>query len=330
MDRRRWTLPRLLALAISFLLLATDFAGSSAARSQRRAGHPSVRKTRKNRNPFAGRRFYVDPRSDAAKTERQLAAAGNNADAQLMRKISSQPSAQWFGSWSYGHGGTSGDVNWWVSTVTSAGALPVLVAYDLPGRNCGGAGDAAYQGFIDGMAHGIGNRAAVVILEPDALPQMGCATLLRYAVATLRSAGRVSVYVDAGHAKWQSASTIASKLRAADVAQARGFSLNVANFDSNSSEIAYGSAISHALGGGVPFIIDTGRNGRGAPAGNAWCNPPGRGLGSPPTSLTGNPLVDAFFWIKSPGHSDGACNGGPSAGQWWPAYALTLASNAVP
>jgi endoglucanase len=330
MDRRRWTLPRLLALALSLLLPATDFAESSAARSDWRSGHRSVQKTHKNRNPFAGRRFYVDPGSDAARSEQELAAAGNNADAQLMRKISSQPSAQWFGGWSYGHGGTSGDVNWWVSRVTAAGALPVLVAYDASERNCGGAGDPAYQAFIDAMAQGIGKRTAVVILEPDALPQMGCATLLRYAVRTLRSAGHVSVYIDAGHARWQSASTIASKLRAADIAHARGFSLNVANFDSNSSEIAYGSAISRALGGGVPFIIDTGRNGRGAPSGNAWCNPPGRGLGSRPTSFTRNPLVDAFFWIKSPGYSDGACNGGPSAGQWWPAYALTLARNAVP
>ena len=33
----------------------------------------------------------------------------------------------------------------------------------------------------------------------------------------------------------------------------------------------------------------------------------------------------AYLWVKRPGESDGPCNGGPSAGQWWPEYALGLA-----
>ena len=54
-------------------------------------------------------------------------------------------------------------------------AVPVLVAYDIPGRDCaqysaGGALDqAAYEAWISGFAQGIGNGKAVVILEPDAL-----------------------------------------------------------------------------------------------------------------------------------------------------------------
>jgi endoglucanase len=77
------------------------------------------------------------------------------------------------------------------------------------------------------------------------------------------------------------------------------------------------------------FVIDTSRNGKG-PKGTRWCNPPGRGLGAPPTTETGNPLVDAFLWIKTPGESDGECNGAPKAGQWWPRYALGLARRADP
>ena len=34
--------------------------------------------------------------------------------------------------------------------------------------------------------------------------------------------------------------------------------------------------------------------------------------------------VDAYLWIKDPGASDGQCNGGPAAGQYWPQYALGL------
>ena len=54
-------------------------------------------------------------------------------------------------------------------------AVPVLVAYDIPGRDCaqysaGGAlNQADYEAWISGFAQGIGNRKAVVILEPDAL-----------------------------------------------------------------------------------------------------------------------------------------------------------------
>jgi endoglucanase len=35
--------------------------------------------------------------------------------------------------------------------------------------------------------------------------------------------------------------------------------------------------------------------------------------------------VHAFLWIKKPGESDGECNGGPKAGQWWTEMAIGLA-----
>jgi endoglucanase len=295
-------------------------------------------------DPFTNERFYVEPNSAAARTEQEWSAAGRSGEAALIAKIAAQPSAEWFGDWSYGHGGTAGDVNWWVSAATAAGTLPVLVAYDIPWRDCsqsssGGASDAAaYRQFINGMAEGIAHRKTVVILEPDALAELTCLSanqqatyysLLSYAVAHLSESPAVSVYLDAGNAGWQSASTMAARLRQADVSGARGFSLNVSNFDTTSSESAYGTAIDHELGGTAHFIIDTSRNGQGPAPGGAWCNPPGRGLGTPSTSATGNSLIDAFFWVKRPGQSDGTCNGGPSAGTWWPEYALGLAENAV-
>jgi endoglucanase len=76
------------------------------------------------------------------------------------------------------------------------------------------------------------------------------------------------------------------------------------------------------------FVVDTGRNGQGAPqsaryagppynqpesviaglGAGVWCNPPGMGLGLRPTAATGHPLVDAFLWIKLVGESDGTCD----------------------
>jgi endoglucanase len=100
------------------------------------------------------------------------------------------------------------------------------------------------------------------------------------------------------------------------------------------------------------FVVDTSRNGRGPwttdtpyPDKQDWCNPPGRGLGLRPTADTGNALVDAYQWVKTPGESDGQCNRGisgsttdpewggivdPPAGEWFPRQALQLARLAEP
>jgi endoglucanase len=175
-----------------------------------------------------------------------------------------------------------------------------------------------------------------VILEPDALAGLDCLTpaqqrerldLLRRATSILSSGSQISVYLDAGNESWQTPPTIARRLHAAGIAQARGFALNVSNFYATRDEERYGDRIS-ALVGGKPFVVDTSRNGRGAPADNAWCNPPGRGLGQAPTAKTDDELVDAYLWVKTPGESDGTCHGGPPSGRWWLGYALGLARRA--
>jgi endoglucanase len=118
------------------------------------------------------------------------------------------------------------------------------------------------------------------------------------------------------------------RLAAAGVSGVRGFALNTANIDTTANEVRYGRQVAAGLGG-KPFVVDTSRNGRGALSGTlAWCNPPGRALGQPPTTRTGDSLIDALLWIKPPGQSDGTCNGGPSGGVFWVDYALGLARRA--
>jgi endoglucanase len=178
-----------------------------------------------------------------------------------------------------------------------------------------------------------------VVLEPDALANLDCLTearqtarlaLLRYAVARLVGMSGVAVYVDAGHSNFKPADVIATRLQQAGVAQAAGFALNVANFQTTASELAYGRSVSEAVGG-AHFIIDTSRNGAGPSTGTlAWCNPPSRALGARPTTTTNDPLLDAALWIKTVGLSDGPCRtGAPAAGVWWLSYALGLATRAA-
>jgi cellulose 1,4-beta-cellobiosidase len=98
---------------------------------------------------------------------------------------------------------------------------------------------------------------------------------------------------------------------------------------------------------GKQFIIDTARNGVPVRAkwGN-WCNIKSAGLGARPAAAPA-PLVDAYFWIKPPGESDGvadstqprfdpsctssdSASGAPQAGQWFESYFRDLIKNAHP
>src|SRR4051812_15890237 len=288
-------------------------------------------------NRLAGMRLFVSGDSPA-KRQADAWRRSRPADAELMDRIAKQPSAKWMGNW-------SGDIRRAVSGVvdqaTRQGSTPVLVAYNIPNRDCGSysaggsSNGGAYRDWIRGFASGLNGRHAIVVLEPDAIPGAACLpaagqqerySLLADAVRTLKSAGAV-VYLDAGNSKWLAPSAVAQRLQSAGIEQADGFSLNVSNYQTTGSNVTYGNSLSKLVGG-KHYVIDTSRNGVGG-SGSQWCNVPGQSLGAAPTTNTGYALVDAFLWIKTPGESDGTCNGGPKAGQWWPEYALGLAKNAT-
>jgi endoglucanase len=295
-------------------------------------------------SPSKSATLYTDPNSDVA-TQARIWANANPGDAALMDRLASTPMSGWFGDFS---GNISSAVSSYVSDASAIGQIPVLVAYNIPERDCGGysSGGAtsatAYETWISQFATAIGSRHAIVDVEPDALAGMDCLSssdqqtrlqLLSYAVKTLRADPNVSIYLDAGHYNWQSVSTMASRLEGADIAQATGFSLNVSNFETTGNSISYGDSIS-SLVGNKHFVIDTSRNGNGPDSADDWCNPNGMAFGQSPTLNTGNSLVDAYLWIKDAGESDGQCGpdqegtSAPAAGVWWPEYALMLGQNA--
>lgn len=282
------------------------------------------------KNPLADVTLYVNPDSPAAAQAREWRYM-RPSDASKMDVLARAATAAWFGDWNRD---VEGDVRALVSR--SGTALPVLVAYNIPNRDCGGYSKGgtvsadAYRAWVRSIASGIGSHSAVVILEPDALAKMDCLpaaeqslrrSLIQEAVSVLKKNAGVRVYIDAGHSGWVDVQTMADRLRASGIAAADGFALNVSNFQTTGDSAAYGARISEIVGG-AHFVIDTSRNGNGA--NNEWCNPKGRAIGNAPTTATGNPLADAYLWIKTPGESDGSCNGGPSAGVWWPEYALGL------
>ena len=195
-----------------------------------------------------------------------------------------------------------------------------------------------------------------------------------YAISRL-SLPNVFLYLDAAHAGWlgwqgnrERIATIFKRVltMAGGVDRIRGFATNVSNYTvlrgddgkrlepSNPcpDELSYVRELSASLGkAGIAdkgFIIDTGRNGRGgirSKWGN-WCNVEGAGLGERPQVAPAE-LVDAYYWVKPPGASDGtsdaaaprfdencrsedALSGAPQAGDWFPEHFLALVKNAAP
>ncbi|MBV7668923.1 glycoside hydrolase family 6 protein [Streptomyces halstedii] len=290
--------------------------------------------------PAGSGAYWVDPRTSAARQVAAYVRDGERENADLIRRIAGRPVGEWI---------VPEDPEASVAGVTGAaekaGRQAVLVLYNIPHRDCGqfskgGAADgAAYREWLEGVARGIGDRRATVVLEPDALLHLvdGCTPeefheerydLLKGAVERLKRQPGARVYVDAGNAGWQSPDALREPLRRAGVEEADGFAVNVSNFQTTAASTDFGRRLSAEVGG-KPFVIDTSRNGNGPYDGGDpaldWCNPPGRALGEPPTTDTGDPLVDAYLWVKRPGESDGDCRGGPKAGAWWPRYALELA-----
>jgi endoglucanase len=238
-------------------------AGSVAAATGAQAGTAAVQ------HGFGpGTRFFVPPPSQGAPQQiLQLLKSGDKKDAVLIAEMEAIPRAVWFTS------GTPAQVTAQVrQTMTEAAAehaVPVLVAYDIPGRDCaqysaGGALDqAAYQAWITGFAQGIGNGRAVVILEPDALGNLpsNCGLSssvypftdseriaeLQYAVGALESHPGASVYLDGTHSAWQSVGTMTQRLLEADVQKAQGFFVNVSNYQPTPELVDYGTWISDCI-----------------------------------------------------------------------------------
>ncbi|WP_327122420.1 glycoside hydrolase family 6 protein [Streptomyces sp. NBC_01341] len=254
-------------------------------------------------------------------------------------RIAAQPAAVWFPS--YNPGAVTRQVRAVTAAAAAAGRTPVLVPYAIPDRDCGGASGGgapdlnAYDAWMEDFAAGLGGGAVIVILEPDAVALSDClsagrradrfASLAR-AARTLHAAGpRAKVYFDGGHSGWHSAAKQAAALREAGAASdGDGIFSNVSNFHSTADETAYARKVLAALGGeDLGAVIDTSRNGNGAPEAGEWCDPAGRALGRTPTTDTGQAGIDAYLWIKLPGESDG-CKG--SAGSFTPGYAYELAT----
>lgn len=297
-------------------------------------GTASVASAAQGSQAFPGG-IYHPASTTASRSAAAFRAQGDTADAAVAQTIADRPSSVWLGDW-LSTASLASTVRTHLAAAEAQGTTPVFVTYAIPNRDCGsysagGLSPAAYGAWNRTLADTIRGHRAAVVVEPDALAQLpSCASadaasryqLISDAVRALSGAG-ASVYIDAGHENWVAPSTMAQELRSAGLQYARGFSLNVSNSYSTAGERAYGEQL-RALTG-KDYVIDVSRNGRGATG--EWCNATGAGLGQDPTVVDDSTGLDALLWVKQPGESDGTCNGGPAAGQWFAAGAASLVRN---
>ena len=257
----------------------------------------------------------------------------------LATKIFEKPVSFWYGS---RNGKQMEKMDYSIQRLLrrTAPQLPVLVVYNMPNRDVGqySKGGAttreSYLKFLKSFADGIGNNKPILIFEPDSLTHTGDMSdadaqdrisLMKEGLALLTDNCDALVYVDIGHSNWLSPEEAANLINKVTNDKVRGFAVNVSNYRTTKESMEWSLKLCEHRPNDY-FVIDTSRNGNG-PAGNEWCNPPGRAVGKEPTCNTGEEQCDAFLWIKIPGESDGKLNKGPRAGRFWGEMAEALVKN---
>ncbi|MGW5877273.1 glycoside hydrolase family 6 protein [Nocardiopsis terrae] len=281
--------------------------------------------------------FYVNPNTSAAVWVQENP---DDPRAEVIGdRIASVAQATWFTQ--YNPDEVRGDVDAVVSAAEAQGQVPILVVYNIPGRDCGNHSDGgapdhdAYRAWVDEVAAGLEDRPATIVLEPDALPLVsGCSdpselleSMAHAGKALIAGSSAARVYFDIGHSAWLAPQAAADLLNGADIANsAHGVATNTSNYNWTGDEVAFAEAVISATGvAGLGAVVDTSRNGNGPAPDDEWCDPPGRMIGRPSTTDTGNPLIDAFIWTKLPGEADGCI---APAGQFVPQAAYDMAVDA--
>jgi endoglucanase len=275
---QRRTLRRQLACLSTLALGSAALAltpGLASAATQAPADHTLAANTR----------FYVPPPAQGSVQQiLQLLKRGQLKNAALITAMEAVPSAVWLDGETAAQAAEPGNegsgqadaavvrqVRQTLAAARLENAVPIFVAYNIPGRDCsqysaGGAPtDADYDAWINAIGGALGNAKAVVLEEPDSLADLpgycgsayaaefpGITNTTRvgdvaYAVSTLEADPNVSLYLDGGNSAWQNVGGMAETLTAADVQQSQGFFLNVSNYQYNANSDYYGTWVSECI-----------------------------------------------------------------------------------
>src|ERR1700760_4949819 len=314
-----------LAAVVAGLFWVVGGGRTAASPTAPASTHPSAPAARGPRG------LYTDPANALYNSVTLLRETGRQDQAAVLNRVASIPS----GIWASGQAGEFQDVGRAVRAAAGKNEIPVIVAYNLPDRDACGKLSATpsvtgpgYERWLNQLAAAIGRAAAIVVVEPDGLPDIvrGCLSpvqasqryqLLEYAMRKLGSLPGARVYLDAGNpGMFSDPAPLAGPLQQAGVRYGLGFSANVSNFQWTDYVVGWSQQLERDLGGHVGAVGDTSRHGNGpytGPQSPQWCNPPGGATGPAPTLDPHAVGIDAYLWIKNPWASDGPCNGGGPA-----------------
>src|SRR5262245_32652797 len=144
---------------------------ANASAASKEPPTPPLAPWKHGENPFVGARYWTDPYAPAG-LKAKLLSQTDPEQSKALKKIADNGGADWIGDWTPNVG------NWVAKRVTAilkTGSLPLVIAYNLPKRDCGnysaGGSEKAdgYKKWISAFAKGVADRRAVVVLEPDAL-----------------------------------------------------------------------------------------------------------------------------------------------------------------
>ncbi|DAZ96229.1 TPA: hypothetical protein N0F65_012591 [Lagenidium giganteum] len=207
-----------------------------------------------------------------------------------------------------------------------------IAVYGIPNKDCDAKlSDAGrnknmddYKTFIQELKDVIKDRNVLYVLEPDAIglmPKGGCGSsngyleYLQYAATALSENANAQIYLDVGY--WIVGAN----------GKVKGIVLNTSNYRQTKEMSEVCAAFKKDLGKDLKCVVDTSRNGNGAP-GDEWCNAKNTAIGQPPSKPSGFDNVAYNLYVKPPGESDGECtNRNETAGQFFKEHFTQLWNN---
>lgn len=305
-----------------------------------------------NGNPLQYANWYIFGADSAASLAAEHYKNSNPAWSEAFHVLADTPGSGSvrFWMWNQPASKIAGTVEKWLADAEQSqpGTTVQMTSYNLVHGNISpSAIKNRYEAWISQLASGIGNSRVVFYLEEDALitmPRVSPAQRsvreaeIAFAVKALEQDPHVVVYIDAGASDTLiTPKQYAEMLKASDVAEAQGFSVNSTHNEWVTTEMHFGQKVSSYLGG-AHFVVQSGTAGRG-PALNPHpktqgienlCNPPGLGLG-PLTWNTGYKSVDGLMWYANVGFTANiACHDGePGLTKFWAPYAYQIIKRRV-
>lgn len=235
------------------------------------------RAKRASTNPLAGGQWgVIHDNSDGVWPAYQAASATRQ---QVLQKIALRSRARWFTSF-IPASDVRTKVHAYVTELQSQGnnvLVPMALFRQFPNHESNKSQPISttdYKHWYDGVAAGLGQARALIILEPDLAVILKDAWqprtregLVAYAAQALSADKNASIYIEAGSADWLTVSTAATLLKRSGVAQVRGFALSGTHYDTTANNVRHGRRIVSKLASmGIPdkhFVIDTSDNGHG-------------------------------------------------------------------